>query len=61
MIVFNNGTEITPHTVLNWCQDNDIYWHYIAPSARQTMRGIADRGKAKPEGLRGKLQRQAEG
>ena len=31
MIVSDNGTEMTSHAVLKWCQDNDINWHYIAP------------------------------
>ena len=31
MIVSDNGTEMTSHAVLRWCQDNAINWHYIAP------------------------------
>ena len=31
MIVSDNGTEMTSHAVLKWCQDNGINWHYIAP------------------------------
>ncbi|MBO9420311.1 transposase family protein [Labrenzia sp. R4_2] len=31
MIVSDNGTEMTSHVVLAWCQDTGIEWHYIAP------------------------------
>jgi putative transposase len=31
MIVSDNGTEMTSHAVLKWCQGNGINWHYIAP------------------------------
>ena len=31
MIVSDNGTEMTSHAVLKWCQDTGIAWHYIAP------------------------------
>ena len=31
MIVSDNGTEMTSHAVLRWCQDIGIDWHYIAP------------------------------
>ena len=31
MIVSDNGTELTSHAVLEWCQDTGIEWHYIAP------------------------------
>ena len=31
MIVSDNGTEMTSHTVLRWCQDTGVGWHYIAP------------------------------
>ncbi|EFO33980.1 hypothetical protein TRICHSKD4_0609 [Roseibium sp. TrichSKD4] len=31
MIVSDNGTEMTSHAVLAWCQDTGIKWHYIAP------------------------------
>lgn len=31
MIVSDNGTEMTSHAVLAWCQDTGIEWHYIAP------------------------------
>lgn len=30
-IVSDNGTELTSHAILKWCQDNQIEWHYIAP------------------------------
>jgi len=31
MIVSDNGTELTSHAVLEWCQETGIEWHYIAP------------------------------
>nr|WP_254055688.1 IS3 family transposase [Ruegeria sp. EL01] len=31
MIVSDNGTELTSHAVLRWCQDTGVGWHYIAP------------------------------
>ena len=31
MIVSDNGTEMTSHAVLGWCQDTGVEWHYIAP------------------------------
>ena len=31
MIVSDNGTEMTSHAVLRWCQDTGVGWHYIAP------------------------------
>ncbi|WP_209835617.1 IS3 family transposase [Ruegeria sp. HKCCE3926] len=31
MIVSDNGTEMTSHAVLRWCQDAGVGWHYIAP------------------------------
>lgn len=30
-IVSDNGTELTSHAILKWCQDNQVEWHYIAP------------------------------
>jgi len=30
MIVSDNGTEMTSHAVLRWCQDTGVGWHYIA-------------------------------
>ena len=30
-IVSDNGTELTSHAILKWCQDNMVEWHYIAP------------------------------
>lgn len=30
-IVSDNGTEMTSMTVLNWCQQTHVEWHYIAP------------------------------
>ena len=32
MIVSDNGTEMTSHAVLSWCQDTGVGWHYIAPN-----------------------------
>lgn len=31
MIVSDNGTEMTSHAVLQWCQNTGVDWHYIAP------------------------------
>ena len=31
MIVWDNGTELTPHGMLGWQQDCGVGWHYIAP------------------------------
>jgi putative transposase len=31
MIVSDNGTEMTSHAVLKWCQNTGVTWHYIAP------------------------------
>jgi len=31
MCVSDNGTELTGMTVLRWCQETRIEWHYIAP------------------------------
>lgn len=31
VIVSDNGTEMTSHSVLRWCQDTGVGWHYIAP------------------------------
>ena len=31
MIVSDNGTEMTSHAVLRWCQDTGVGWHYVAP------------------------------
>ena len=30
-IVSDNGTELTSMAVLDWCQNTDVDWHYIAP------------------------------
>lgn len=35
MVVSDNGTELTSHAVLAWCQDTGVEWHYIAHCARQ--------------------------
>lgn len=31
MIVSDNGTEFTSHTILKWASQNNIQWHYITP------------------------------
>jgi len=31
IIVSDNGTEMTSHAVLRWCQETGVNWHYIAP------------------------------
>ena len=31
MIVSDNGTELTSHAILTWCQETGVGWHYIAP------------------------------
>ena len=31
VVVSDNGTEMTSHAVLSWCQDTGVGWHYIAP------------------------------
>ena len=31
VIVSDNGTEMTSRTVLRWCQETGVSWHYIAP------------------------------
>jgi putative transposase len=31
VIVSDNGTELTSHTVLSWVEATGIEWHYIAP------------------------------
>jgi transposase InsO family protein len=31
MIVSDNGTELTSNTVLAWCGEIGVEWHYIAP------------------------------
>lgn len=31
IIVSDNGTEMTSHAVLRWCQETGVGWHYIAP------------------------------
>ena len=31
----DNGTELTSHAVLAWCQDTGVEWHYIAPGKPQ--------------------------
>ena len=35
MVVSDNGTELTSHAVLAWCQDTGVEWHYIAPEKPQ--------------------------
>lgn len=31
MIVSDNGTELTSNAILDWCSENKVDWHYIAP------------------------------
>jgi putative transposase len=31
IIVSDNGTELTSHAILKWCQESGVGWHYIAP------------------------------
>jgi putative transposase len=33
--VSDNGTELTSMAILEWCQDTDVQWHYIAPGKPQ--------------------------
>ena len=35
MVVSDNGTELTRHAVLAWCQHIGVEWHYIAPGKPQ--------------------------
>ena len=35
MVVSDNGTELTSHAILAWCQDTGVEWHYIAPGKPQ--------------------------
>ena len=41
MIVSDNGTELTSHTILKWVQDTGIEWHYIAPG-KPTQNAFAE-------------------
>lgn len=34
-VVGDNGTELTSHAVLAWCQETGVEWHYIAPGKPQ--------------------------
>jgi putative transposase len=31
MIVSDNGTKLTSNTILKWCAEHKIEWHYFAP------------------------------
>jgi putative transposase len=31
MIVSDNGTELTSHSILRWQEERSVLWHYIAP------------------------------
>jgi transposase InsO family protein len=33
MIVSDNGTELTSNSILKWCAETKIEWHYIAPGS----------------------------
>jgi hypothetical protein len=35
MIVSDNGTEFTCNAMLNWSEDNQIVWHFIAGNPMQ--------------------------
>ena len=35
MIVSDNGTELTSHSILRWQEDRGVLWHYIAPGKPQ--------------------------
>lgn len=35
MIVSDNGTELTSHTILRWQEERGVLWHYIAPGKPQ--------------------------
>jgi len=35
MLVSDNGTELTSHAVLAWCQDTGFEWQCIAPGKPQ--------------------------
>jgi transposase InsO family protein len=35
LCVSDNGTELTSHAILTWCQDSKVGWHYIAPGKPQ--------------------------
>jgi putative transposase len=35
MVVSDNGTELTSHAFLAWCQDTGVEWHNIAPGKPQ--------------------------
>lgn len=41
MVVSDNGTELTSHAVLGWCQETGVEWHYIAPGKR-TQNGFVE-------------------
>jgi putative transposase len=41
MVVSDNGTELTSHAVLAWCQDTGVEWHYIAPG-KPTQNGFVE-------------------
>lgn len=32
MVVSGHGTELTSNAILTWCAEEEIEWHYIAPS-----------------------------
>ena len=56
-VVSDNCTELTSIEILKWQQETGIGWHYISPHCPAGKRSAAERGKAKTECLRGKLQR----
>jgi len=56
MVVSDNGTELTSHAVLAWCQGTGVEWHYIAPSKPQ-QNGFVEsfNGRLRDECLNGHL------
>ncbi len=50
MVVSDNGTELTSHAVLAWCQDTGVEWHYIAPPlpARALNRLVSRQSRESP-------------
>jgi putative transposase len=55
-IVSDNGTELTSMAVLQWCQQTDAKWHYIAPG-KSTQNAFVEsfNGRFRNECLNDKL------
>jgi putative transposase len=47
MIVSDNGTELTSNAILNWSDEAQVEWHYIAPGKprSQQLQAIACRAR----------------